>query len=331
MPLLSLLLIAVLATALPLPPAVCIIVATGLYCCVVLVRILLALSYSPSLPAAIPTSLPAALPAAPPAALRRQQPAANHLHQPPTTQPQLQPTASPQPTAPRPISLRGHELPYVQHFRYLGSYFSADCSLDKEINWRLTAAGAPFQRATKLWRSREISTRTKTRIYGSLVLSVLLYGAESWPITPPQLQRLEVFHRRCLRSILEVRRRDGISIEELLRRTQLCNIGTGGATIRRLRLQWLGHVMCMPGERVARQVLLGQLRGTRPVGSPPVTLRGLMRNDVLLLKRRWGSASWSALVSTVHGQSSMALIQCYEIFRSLHGLEIHWNGGQGSP
>jgi hypothetical protein len=41
--------------------------------------------------------------------------------------------------------------------------------------------------------------------------------------------------------------------------------------------------MSMPGERVARQVLFGQLRGTRPVGSPLVTFRGLMRNDVLLL------------------------------------------------
>jgi hypothetical protein len=148
MTLLSLLLIAVLAITLPLPPAVCIIAATGLCCCVVLMRILLALSYSlsshsPPLPAAIPTSLPPA----PPTALRRQQPAANHHHQPPNAQPQLQPTASPQPTAPRPISLHGHKLPYVQHFRYLGSYFSADCSLDKEISWRLTAAGAAVQRA----------------------------------------------------------------------------------------------------------------------------------------------------------------------------------------
>jgi hypothetical protein len=158
-------------------------------------------------------------------------------------------------------------------------------------------------------------------IYGSLVLSVLLYGAESWPITPPpppQLQRLEVFHRRCLRSILGVRWRDGISIEELMRCTQLCNIGT---TISRLRLRWLGHVMRMPGERVARQVLFGQLRGTRPVGSPPVTLRGLMRNDVLLLNGGGGQVHGRRryqqyleyhqqyqqyLVPTVHGESSMA-------------------------
>ncbi len=46
---------------------------------------------------------------------------------------------------------------------------------------------------------------------------------------------------------------------------------------RGLRLWWLGHVGRMPGERVARQVLFGQLRGTRPGGSTPVTLRGLMR------------------------------------------------------
>jgi hypothetical protein len=56
-----------------------------------------------------------------------------------------------------------------------------------------------------------------------------------------------------------------------------------------------GPCHAMPGERVASQVLFGQLRGTRPVGSPPVSLRSLMRKDVLLLNggggqvhgRRW--------------------------------------------
>ncbi len=68
----------------------------------------------------------------------------------------------------------------------------------------------------------------------------------------------------------------------------------------------LGHVMRMPEERVARQVLFGQLRGTRPIGSPPVTLRGLMRKDVLLLNGGGGSGSWSALISRVHGEGCMA-------------------------
>ncbi len=220
---------------------------------------------------------------------------------------------------------------HLQHFSYLGSYFSVNCSLDKEISWRFTAAGAAMQRAAKFWRSRDISTCTKTRIYGSLVLSVLLYRAESWPITPFQLQRLEVFHRQCLRSILGVHRCDGISMEDLLRRTQLCSVGT---TIRRLRLRWCHqpagpcHAHAWRACRTSRQVLLGQLRDTRPVGSPPVTLRGLMRMNVLLLDGGGGQVHGRAGINSawrrLHG--GLALSRCYDVFRSLHGLEIHCNG-----
>jgi hypothetical protein len=203
------------------------------------------------------------------------------------------------------------------------------CSLDKEISWPLAAVGAAVQRAAKLWGSRDISTRTKMRIYSSLLLLVLLYGAETRPIMPSHLMRLEVFHHRCLRNILGVRRSDGISKDELLCRTQQCHIGTA---IRRLRLQWLGHVMRMPGERVARQVLFGQLRGTRPVDLPPVSLHSLMRKDVLLLSDGGGQVYGAGINSAWRGMhGGLALIRCYEVFRSLHGLEIDWNGSQGSP
>jgi len=77
-----------------------------------------------------------------------------------------------------------------------------------------------------------------------------------------------------------------------------------------------------------RQVLFGQLRGTRPVGSPLVSLRSLMRKVVLLLNGRWGSGAWSAWTG-LHG--GLAQIRCFEVFRSLHGLEIHWDGSQGPP
>jgi hypothetical protein len=39
----------------------------------------------------------------------------------------------------------------------------------------------------------------------------------------------------------------------------------------------------MSDELFARQVLRQLLRRTRPVNSPPVTIRSLMRKDVLLL------------------------------------------------
>jgi hypothetical protein len=167
MPLLSLLLIAVLATALPLPPAACIISATGLCCCVVLVRILLALSTACQATAhrSPPPSPPPFPPPFPPP-LAGSSPLPTIITNRPMPNPSCSPLPahSPQPTAPRPISLRGHELPYMQHFRYLASYYSADWQ-PRQGNQLATYSSG---------RSRDISTHTKMRIYGSLVLSVLL-------------------------------------------------------------------------------------------------------------------------------------------------------------
>jgi hypothetical protein len=34
------------------------------------------------------------------------------------------------------------------------------------------------------------------------------------------------------------------------------------------RLQWAGHVLRMPEERIPRKVMMGRLEGVRPIGRP---------------------------------------------------------------
>jgi hypothetical protein len=34
------------------------------------------------------------------------------------------------------------------------------------------------------------------------------------------------------------------------------------------RLEWAGHVMRMPEERIPRKVVMGRLEGVRPIGGP---------------------------------------------------------------
>jgi hypothetical protein len=34
------------------------------------------------------------------------------------------------------------------------------------------------------------------------------------------------------------------------------------------RLQWAGHVITMPEERIPRKVMMGRLEGVRPIGRP---------------------------------------------------------------
>ncbi len=55
---------------------------------------------------------------------------------------------------------------------------------------------------------REISLRTKGRVYQAVVRSIFLYGCEAWPIRVADERMLEVFDNDSIRRILRVRRRD---------------------------------------------------------------------------------------------------------------------------
>lgn len=53
------------------------------------------------------------------------------------------------------------------------------------------------------------------KVYGTLVLSVLLYNSETWTLKDEQIWRLQVFEMSCLRKLEEDTRRDGIRTEEI--------------------------------------------------------------------------------------------------------------------
>jgi len=44
---------------------------------------------------------------------------------------------------------------------------------------------------------------TKINVYKAVMLTTLLYGAESWVIYRRHLRLIERYHQRCLRTILE--------------------------------------------------------------------------------------------------------------------------------
>jgi len=50
------------------------------------------------------------------------------------------------------------------------------------------------------------SVSTKRNVYSAVVLSILLYGVETWTIRAPDLHRLTTFQNHCVCSILGVSR-----------------------------------------------------------------------------------------------------------------------------
>jgi hypothetical protein len=96
---------------------------------------------------------------------------------------------------------------------------TADSSCEKEIRARIGKANTAFGKLDKIWKSNGCSLKTKLRLHNAIVLSTLLYGAETWPMTAADGRRLEAAHHRWLRRILHVSWRDKKTNKNIRERT----------------------------------------------------------------------------------------------------------------
>ena len=100
-----------------------------------------------------------------------------------------------------------------------------------------------------------LSLDIKRMVYRSVVLSVLLYGSETWTIKARQLHRLNIFHGSCVRAILGVSRTaqwvERLTNIELARRFGMSE--DMAVLLRQRRMRWLGHMARMDDDR-ARNV-----------------------------------------------------------------------------
>ena len=177
------------------------------------------------------------------------------------------------------VTINGSSLEVVRKFTYLGSTISDDNSLDNELDIRIGRASTTFGRLqSRVWSNRHLSLKLKVRVYMTCVLSVLLYGSESWPAYRWQEHRLNAFHMRCLRSIMGVSWQDRIPNTVVLEQTGAPDMYT---LLRQQRLRWTGHVIRMEDSRIPKAVLYRELAvGKRPVGRPRLRYRDVIRRDL---------------------------------------------------
>ncbi len=81
------------------------------------------------------------------------------------------------------VLLGGKPLEDVDKFKYLGSMLITNGQGTEEIRSRINLARSAFSFRLQscLWPRREISLRTKTRVYQAVVRSILFYSCETWP------------------------------------------------------------------------------------------------------------------------------------------------------
>ncbi|CAG9128775.1 unnamed protein product [Plutella xylostella] len=178
------------------------------------------------------------------------------------------------------IMLGEDTLQIVDDFCYLGSTTTNKLCNNKEINTRIGRAATNFGKLhARVWRNNKLNISTKVLVYKTCVLSILLYASETWTTYSMHERRLNAFHMRCLRAILDVTWKDRMSNERVLDITRTCSIT---ATLKQRRLRWLGHVLRMDPDRLPRAVMLGQIADAkRPVGRPMLRFKDSCKRDML--------------------------------------------------
>jgi len=183
------------------------------------------------------------------------------------------------PPEPEIITINQEPLVLSTDFTYLGSTVSSTARIDRELKNRLGKASSAFGKLReRLWNNRHVSIRAKCKVYRAIVLSTLLYGAETWTIYRTQVKKLGAYMMRQLRDIMSIKWFDKITNEEILRRA---NLPCMADILIEKNLRWLGHVHRMEGNRLPRQLLYSQLcDGKRNQGRPRLRFKDVAKRNM---------------------------------------------------
>ena len=184
-----------------------------------------------------------------------------------------------------PIVLGDRPLEEVNSFTYLGSNVDKQGGTDADIRIRIGKARAAFHQLRSVWRSTILSTKTKLRIFNSIVKPVLLYGAETWRTTVANTKKLQTFLNNCLRKILKIHWPDIISNQELWRRTNQQPIEV---EILQRRWRWIGHTLRKAKPNITRESLSWNPQGRRKRGRPRNSRRRDVEAEMRKMGRTWG-------------------------------------------
>jgi len=89
--------------------------------------------------------------------------------------------SGPQPTN---ISVGSNQVDSMDSFVYLGCLQSFTGQCHPDIKRRIEFASSTMSSLSRIWKDKRLTTATKVHLFQALVMSVLLYAAESWTWPP---------------------------------------------------------------------------------------------------------------------------------------------------
>ena len=98
----------------------------------------------------------------------------------------------------------GGTVETVADFIFGGSKITADGDCSHEIKRRLLLGRRVMTNLDSIFKSRDITLRTKVHLVKAMVFPVVMYRCESWTVKKAEHQRIDAFELWCWRRLLRV-------------------------------------------------------------------------------------------------------------------------------
>jgi len=202
------------------------------------------------------------------------------------------------------LKVNSKDIQSVSQFTYLASLVTDDNRTDAETKTRFGKAAAAVNRLSKICNNRSFSIHLKMRLYNSIVVPIVLYGAETWAVTKTIEKRMDSLDSRNVRHILKMRWQDKVCTSNVSEKTGQCPLSI---ILQKRRLTWYGHLTRTKAERLPKQAMNWKLPGKRGCGRPQTTWRQTIWRDLSDLDMSSEEAEAAALDRTKWRKKLFAL------------------------
>lgn len=183
----------------------------------------------------------------------------------------------------QPLRVGDVDIEEVDRFCYLGCIIAKDGGAKMCVENRIVKARQAFGMLKRIWASSKMSRDLKLRFFWSNVMSVLLYGGETWKTTSSINASLQTFINGCLRRILNIRLTDRVSNDVLWQRTRFERVEL---TLLRRKWRWIGHTLRKSND-IAKEALDWNPQGRRRIGRPIDTWKRSLKREIVAADTTW--------------------------------------------
>ena len=166
---------------------------------------------------------------------------------------------------PMDITIDNTKVKQAKEFKYLGSIFSEDGRLDREIETRCQKANTVTYQLSPLLLHPKIKMEIKKQIISTIFIPTLCYQCQTWSLTASQQRKIVTCEMKCLRKAAMVTKLDKIRNEEIRKRVGIISCIE---YIERQQVKWFGHLMRMKPNQIPIRAYNKRISGHKAKGRP---------------------------------------------------------------